>query len=208
MFCPSFQTILNYPIQKTKTRQWLPGGGEQSHSHADVTGVAGLSWRTDSFAGCFPSTIKPSPANYNLMREDYEHFLKFGTSWHGELYCGGVRVPRKDKIPQLRSFPLAPFRGKSVAWTRMTLCGPCGCCDRGMPAYFPRASRECRDHGRLRMPGAYIFLIAFPFVINLVRRAVRRAQDLRSGCSGRDGANEGEVYVLDETAHRESDGPC
>ena len=27
MFCPSFQTILNYPIQKTKTRQWLPGGG-------------------------------------------------------------------------------------------------------------------------------------------------------------------------------------
>ena len=70
------------------------------------TGVAGLSWRTDSFAGSFPSTIKPSTANYNLMREDYEHFLKFGTSWHGELFCGGVRVPRKDGIPHAAPLPV------------------------------------------------------------------------------------------------------
>jgi len=54
-----------------------------------------LSWQTDSFAGCFSSTIKLSATNYNLMRrEDYEHFLKFGTSLHGKLYCDGVRVPR------------------------------------------------------------------------------------------------------------------
>ena len=107
MFCPSFQTILNYPIQKTKTRQRLPGGGgKATPMQMWLTGVAGLSWRTDSFAESFPSTIKPSTANYNLMREDYEHFLKFGTSWHGELFCGGVRVPRKDGIPHAVPLPV------------------------------------------------------------------------------------------------------
>ena len=88
------------------------------------TGVAGLSWRTDSFAGSFPSTIKPSTANYNEMREDYEHFLKYGTSWRGELFCGGVRVPRKDGISHAAPLPVGTIQ--SVAWTRMALCGPCG----------------------------------------------------------------------------------
>ena len=105
----------------------------QCHSHADVVGVAGLSWRTDSFAGCFPSTIKPSTANYYLMREDYEHFLKFGTSWHGELFCGGVRVPRKDGIPHAAPLPVGTIPRQvggvdsdGLVWTlRVAATGEC-----------------------------------------------------------------------------------
>ena len=75
----------------------------------NVTGVAGLKWQTDSFAACFPSSIKPSAANYNLMRKDYEHYLKYGTSLHGELFCDGVRVPRKDGIPHTEPLPTGPI---------------------------------------------------------------------------------------------------
>ena len=60
-----------------------------------------------SFAAYFPSSIKPSAANYNLMREDYEHIAK-------------MEYP--TPIPS----PLAPFRGQSVVWTRMARCGPYG----------------------------------------------------------------------------------
>ncbi len=85
----------------------------------------------------------------------------------------------KMEYPMLCPFPLAPFRGKNrvggvdsdgLVWTlRVAATGEC------MPTFLELAV----NHGRLRMPGAYIFLIAFAFVINLVRRAVRRAQDLR-----------------------------
>ena len=72
----------------------------------------------------FSSAIKPSAANYNLMREDYEHYLKYATSLHGELFCDGVRVPRKDGIPHTEPLRTGPIPRSVGGMARMARCGP------------------------------------------------------------------------------------
>jgi hypothetical protein len=58
-----------------------------------------------------PATPSATPSatvaasNFNLFREDYEHTVKYGTSLHGELFWGGVRVPRADGEPHNEPLP-------------------------------------------------------------------------------------------------------
>ena len=95
----------------------------------------------------------------------------------------------------LRPFLLAhseASRWHGLGWPCVDLAG---CCDWRMPAYFSRASRACRDHGRLRMPGARIFLIVFPFRSNPCPSCSSKCAGLTVGLlgSGRDGSKEGEA---------------
>ena len=84
-------------------------GGKQLHSQSNEAGVAGLSWQTDSFAGCFPSTIKPSAANYNLMREDYELFLKMGPRCMASSSAMAFGSPAKMEYPHAAPIPAGPI---------------------------------------------------------------------------------------------------
>ena len=60
----------------------------------------------DSFAGMFGSNTKPSAAIYNMAREDLEHAIKFGTSLHGEVFCGKLRLCRHDGAPHKEALPV------------------------------------------------------------------------------------------------------
>ena len=101
----------------------------------------------------------------------------------------------------LRPFPLA--HSEANRWHGLD--GPVwSVCDRRMPAYFSRVSRACRDHGRLRMPGARIFLIVFPFRSNPCPSCSSKCAGLTVGLlgSGRDGSKEGEAG-----SYARGDGP-
>ena len=180
MFCPSFQTILNYPIQKTKTRQWLPGGGEAKPLPCRCGRCCWVELANRILCGMFPlyhqvfyRELLPDARGLRALPE-----VRDLMAWRALLWWSSGASERWNSpccAPSRWHHPEAS-RWRGLGWPCVDLAG---CCDRGMPVYFPRASRESRDHGRLRMPGANIFLIAFPFVINLVRRAAQRAQGLR-----------------------------
>jgi hypothetical protein len=171
-------------------------GGKQLHSQSNEAGVAGLSWQTDSFAGCFPSTIKPSAANCNLMREDYEHFLKYGTSLHGELFCDGVRVPRKDGMPHAAPLPAGPIPRQvggmdadCPVWTlRDAAIGE-------FPPTFPELTVHVMitDGCGCQVHISCVSLLLSRSLVTPTHYVVRRAQDIWKGCSGWDWANESET---------------
>ena len=70
-----------------------------------VSGTQKVRWQTDSFVAMFSTAIKPSADNYALFREDHEHIVKYGTSLHGECFCDGVRIPRRDGAPHVAPLP-------------------------------------------------------------------------------------------------------
>ena len=50
----------------------------------------------DVFYGMFSAGHKASAHHYNMQRQDIEHFIKFGTTIHGEWFMNGERLPRVD----------------------------------------------------------------------------------------------------------------
>ena len=61
--------------------------------------------RCDVFYGMFFSNHKASAHHYNMQRQDVEHFLKFGTTLHGEWFMDGERLPRKDEVAHKEPLP-------------------------------------------------------------------------------------------------------
>ena len=49
--------------------------------------------------------LKSSAHMYNNMREDLQHIVKYGTSLHGEVFIGGLRVRRADGKPHSEPLP-------------------------------------------------------------------------------------------------------
>ena len=49
--------------------------------------------------------LKSSALIYNNMREDLEHIVKYGTSLHGEVFIGGLRVRRANGKPHSEPLP-------------------------------------------------------------------------------------------------------
>jgi hypothetical protein len=64
--------------------------------------------RCDVFYGMFSASHKASAHHYNMQRQDIEHFLKFGTTLHGEWFLNGERLLRVDEngIPKVHKEPL------------------------------------------------------------------------------------------------------
>ena len=61
--------------------------------------------RCDVFYGLFSSNHKASAHHYNMQRQDVEHFLKFGTTLHGEWFMDGERLPSKDEVAHKEPLP-------------------------------------------------------------------------------------------------------
>ena len=85
-------------------------------------GVRRFKFKTDSFTGIFSTSLKPSALIYNKMREDLEHIVKYGTSLHGEVFIGGLRVRRADGKPHSEPLPEGFISQKvegspQVSWT-------------------------------------------------------------------------------------------
>ena len=55
--------------------------------------------------------LKSSALIFNNMREDLEHIVKYGTSLHGEVFIGGLRVRRANGKPHsLLQTPVLHYR--------------------------------------------------------------------------------------------------
>lgn len=67
--------------------------------------------RCDVFFGMFGANIKPTAEHYNMQREDMEHYLKYGTTLHGEWFLEGKRLPRKGGLAHRSSLPSGPMPG-------------------------------------------------------------------------------------------------
>jgi hypothetical protein len=86
-----------------------------------LIGVRRVRFQTDSFAGVFSTKHKPSAHIFTLMREDFEHLIKFGTTLHGEVFCTGVRLRRADGKSHITPLPHGPLTRKDglpdASWT-------------------------------------------------------------------------------------------
>jgi hypothetical protein len=65
-------------------------------------------FQTHSFAGVFSTKHKPSAHIFTLMREDFEHLIKFGTTLHGEVICTVSGCATLTVSPTSGPFPTAP----------------------------------------------------------------------------------------------------